>query len=832
VTGYFDDAAKMLAAVRGITTAKGIYIIPNPVDPSLLARAANRIRKATKGESTSDANIVARRWLLVDADPQRPAGISSTDVEHAAALQRADDIRRHLVARDWLEPVVADSGNGAHLLYRIDLPVDDAGVVDRCLKAIAARFDDAAVKIDTTVHNPARIWKLYGTLVCKGDNTAERPHRFSRIVSSPAAVLPVTLPLLTALAAEVPIAASSPVGDGRKTSFGAFDIDTFIAEHALELDGPEPYQGGQRWVFRRSPLCDHHGDGPFLIQFSNGALAAGCHHNSCTWSWRDLRARFDPRLPPTRGGYGFDRNTDSNSNPYAPADAGLVNFASCRTFPVASLPPAVANFIDEASTAIGCEASFVALPVLACLACAVGNSRVIQLKPTWTEPAIVWAAIVGKSGTHKSPALSAATAHLQRKQNQARVDHDEAMASYDVEKAIYERDYQLWKRSKSDSPPPTAPTEPILRRYIVSDITIEALADRLSGQFDGVLVARDELAGWLDGLAEYKGGKGSDTGHWLATWSAAPMTVDRKTGTKKTIFVPRAAVSIVGGIQPGVLRRAIGREHMQDGLCARLLLALPDPKPVRWSEAIISAGTESAMLGMYNRLLALHPDADEEGQLVPRPLPLTPEGKQLWVDRYNRHRAEQAELDDDLASAWSKLEAYTARFALLFQLCSWASQEASGDAIDETSVRAAIAVADWFGGEAQRVYGLLTESDEDRETRELVELIRRKGGRVSVRTLQQSTRRFGNAAEIEKAFQRLVKAEIAHWEIVPTTTKPRQELVLNSQPTVPTHTDSHNSRVSEESVCVGTASRASAQTNGQTMDDLNLLFDEAVEQTI
>ena len=80
-------------------------------------------------------------------------------------------------------------------------------------------------------------------------------------------------------------------------------------------------------------------------------------------------------------------------------------------------------------------------------------------------------------------------------------------------------------------------------------------------------MSRDELAGWLGGIAEYKGGKGSDLGHWLACWSAVPLTVDRKTGAVKMLHVPRAAVSIVGGIQPGVLRAAIGREHLQDGLC-------------------------------------------------------------------------------------------------------------------------------------------------------------------------------------------------------------------------------------------------------------------------
>jgi Protein of unknown function (DUF3987) len=244
-----------------------------------------------------------------------------------------------------------------------------------------------------------------------------------------------------------------------------------------------------------------------------------------------------------------------------------------QPFPVSALPSAIAQYISEASAAIGCDPSFVALPLLACLARAIGNKRVIQLKRTWREPAIVWAAIVGKSGSHKSPALQASTAVLDRKQADAILQFEEAQKTYDQDRALYERDFAAWKRSKSTDPPPWEPEEPHLTRYIVNDITIEALADRLYRQYDGVLVRRDELAGWFGGIAEYKGGQGSDLGHWLASWSAAPLAVDRKTGAIKTVHVPRAAVNIIGGIQPSVLRAAIGREHMQDGLCARLLLA-------------------------------------------------------------------------------------------------------------------------------------------------------------------------------------------------------------------------------------------------------------------
>jgi hypothetical protein len=441
-------------------------------------------------------------------------------------------------------------------------------------------------------------------------------------------------------------------------------------------------------------------------------------------------------------------------------------------FPVDELPQPVRGFIADAAKAIGCDASFVALPVLAALARAIGNKRVIRLKRSWCEPAVIWAAIVGKSGTHKTPAIQCATRYLQRKQSEAIAQYEDALAKYEEERAVYDRDYAAWKRAKKSGPsepPPWPPKEPVCERYITTDTTIEALAMLLSAQFDGILVCRDELAGWLNGINEYKGGKGSDLGHWLASWSGVPHTWDRKTGDVKMIHVARAAVSIVGGIQPGILRTAIGKEHLQDGLCARLLLAMPAPKPVVWSEAVIDAQTEAALCDVVDRLLTLEPAGDEDGNPCPLTMPLTEPAKRLWVAYFDRHRAELADLDDDLAAAWSKLEAYAARFALICQLFSWAAGEqgASDASIDEASMRSGIALADWFGGEARRVYGMFVECDADREARELVEWIRRKGRAVTARDVQQAHRRFATAAEAEAALDELAKAGLGSWEPTP-----------------------------------------------------------------
>jgi hypothetical protein len=187
MSGYFDNREALAAQAKKFGNyATGTYITLNPVNRALLARAANRLRVVGKNDAlTTDADIINRRWLPIDVDPVRPRGISSTKEEHDAALALALQIRDALRDQNWPDPILGDSGNGGHGLYNIGLPANDGGLIKRCLAALARRFDQDAVKIDQAVFNPARIWKLYGTVSRKGDNLPDRPHRLARLIEVP-----------------------------------------------------------------------------------------------------------------------------------------------------------------------------------------------------------------------------------------------------------------------------------------------------------------------------------------------------------------------------------------------------------------------------------------------------------------------------------------------------------------------------------------------------------------------------------------------------------------------------------------------------------------------
>lgn len=186
VSGYYDDHVRAAIDIVNLDMrgSKGIYTTINPVNPALLARANNRLVERPK-HTTTDADIVRRRWLPIDIDPHRPAGIAATDAEVDLAVVMAADIEDVLRSQGWSLPLIASSGNGQYLLYRIDLPNDTASLntikrVYASIQHMLAPYYDpatAGVSIDVTVGNAARILRVGGTTNRKGDPLPDRPHR-------------------------------------------------------------------------------------------------------------------------------------------------------------------------------------------------------------------------------------------------------------------------------------------------------------------------------------------------------------------------------------------------------------------------------------------------------------------------------------------------------------------------------------------------------------------------------------------------------------------------------------------------------------------------------
>ena len=309
-SGYFDyeHISAVPEALKRLLSFRGVYVTVNPVNPDLLARAVNRLRPAGRNPTTADTDIVRRRWLLIDCDPRRASGVSSSNSEHESALAKAREIRDGLSSLGWPKPVLTDSGNGAQLMYRIDLPADDGELVPRVIGEIA-KASSEQVAIDTSVHNPARIWRLPGTMNCKGDSIPERPHRMARILEEPQDIVSVSREQMQDIVSYQSEDTQTDVPDDEwKHTMPAFDLDSWIAQYCPELGSPQPWKGGRKWIFPVCPFNEAHTNkSAVLIQEPSGAVAFKCHHNGCSGNdWRALRELREPGC--------YNRREEANSD--------------------------------------------------------------------------------------------------------------------------------------------------------------------------------------------------------------------------------------------------------------------------------------------------------------------------------------------------------------------------------------------------------------------------------------------------------------------------------------------------------------------------------------
>jgi hypothetical protein len=299
VAGYFDDHAKLAESAAKLSgQAAGVYIVLNQLTPALLARSANRLTTGPKN-LTQDKDISRRRYLAIDIDANRPSGISATDAEHEAAIEAALKIKEYLVGLGFPADaiIIGDSGNGGHLLVRVDLPNDanSTNLIKTCLEALATRFDDAAVSIDPGVFNAARIWKLPGTLARKGDSTPARPHRLARLLDVPATLAIAPIDALMALAATLPAKETPPTRPYHRPA-QPFDLEAWMSAHGIEVKSSGPYRGGTRYILKQCAFNgDHTGTSAAIFQDAAGRIGYKCQHAECVGkTWADVRELKEP----------------------------------------------------------------------------------------------------------------------------------------------------------------------------------------------------------------------------------------------------------------------------------------------------------------------------------------------------------------------------------------------------------------------------------------------------------------------------------------------------------------------------------------------------------
>lgn len=369
-------------------------------------------------------------------------------------------------------------------------------------------------------------------------------------------------------------------------------------------------------------------------------------------------------------------------------------------FPVHALPQGLRWIVEHLHATIGFPMDYTGAAILFTLSAAIGTSARITPKRGWTEPAILWLALVGRPGANKTHPLTMMLGPLNKR---------------DLESARqYENELKEWeaamKQARKDEAAPK-PIEPECAQHLVSDTTPEALVEALARNPRGVGLHRDELAGWVEDFGRYN--KGGDVQAYLSIWSAQPVRVNR-VKSKRPRFVERPFVAVCGTIQPGVLGRLVADGRGSNGFVDRILFAFPEAQEVpAWNESEPDAQCADYWQALVERLLNIPPPDEGADPLL---FTFTPEAKRLWAGHHAKLKAEidafNRDGDEARAGHRTKMLSYTLRLALIDALARWAEGRKFDipTHVGEASLAAAITLVDYFTSTADKVLFTLHDS--------------------------------------------------------------------------------------------------------------------------
>jgi hypothetical protein len=244
------------------------------------------------------------------------------------------------------------------------------------------------------------------------------------------------------------------------------------------------------------------------------------------------------------------------------------------------LPEVLREGCMDIAERLSCPLDYVAIPAIVGAGTALGNTVGIlpkEFDDSWVVHAGFWGGIVGSPGSMKTPALIASLKPLHHLEERAAHQYKLDYVQYKSDKAIFDKAMADFKSGKSTAYP-VEPTKPVKTRYIVNDVTYQALGEILAENPRGILALADELSGLLQSLDTP--GQEAARGFYLSGWGGqGTYTFDRI--TRDSITLTRYQLAVFGGFQPdrikAYVRQSQSGSSKNDGLLQRFqLLVWPD----------------------------------------------------------------------------------------------------------------------------------------------------------------------------------------------------------------------------------------------------------------
>lgn len=471
---------------------------------------------------------------------------------------------------------------------------------------------------------------------------------------------------------------------------------------------------------------------------------------------------------------GFTMNDEPTaSDAFPPPDLRVLRLhrREPAPMPLEVFGPEWSQWLLHAAEAAAAPVDYAVAPLLSAASALIGNARWAEAYPGWAEPPHLWCVSVGDSGGGKSPGADAMLRDvLPILEGRMTGDFPDRHREWEAAAAAATARREAWEKEvrsaikMGNSPPQPpegseAPPEPQMPRLRFNDATIEKVALLLANSAPkGVLMVRDEVAGWLLSMNAYnEGGRA----FWLEAYGGRPYRVER-VKHPVPVDVPHLAVAWFGGIQPARLAEVM--QGADDGLLARFCWFWPYPKPYDLPQQAPSIGWAVAALDRL-RLLELGQGTAFDLRPAPIRVSLAPEAK-LYLVRFVRDmQARQDGAGGLMSSALGKARGLTLRLSLILEYLWWVAAQGMTPPPAQISVKAFLAaatlVADYLMPMAERVFGDATARDVDRNAATIARwIVKTRPTEVHVRRLQREVRLPGlaDADAIHAAAQELVQS--------------------------------------------------------------------------
>lgn len=396
------------------------------------------------------------------------------------------------------------------------------------------------------------------------------------------------------------------------------------------------------------------------------------------------------------------------------------------------LPEILREYVHDISERMQCPPDFAAVTAFVMVSAICG--RKISLRPMkqddWTVIPNLWGAIVGNSGVMKSPTMKEILSPLKKLAAEANQEFNRKIEEYATQLRMIELQQSIQKSEakkalkgkKLDDAKQILQsgeiiTKPILQRFITNNASYEALGEILMENPNGILVEADEIIGLLKQL-DASGQEVARSFYLTAADGDKSYTFDRII-RGKGLHIEAVCISILGGIQPGVLadyvRQAISGGSKADGLLQRFgLMVYPDISP-DWEEIDRhpDRNARQRINDLVKKLHHLNPTdiGAETDPYKTVPFLRFDNKAQLLFSKWRtdlEHRLRSNEEHPTMISHLAKYRKLITSLALLNHLCD----EAKGP-VTETALERAIAYGRYLESHARRIYSFVTRPDID-----------------------------------------------------------------------------------------------------------------------